>query len=313
MENDKLLELLATDKKRMGSAISISEAHDLQNAWLVSDLSVDVQERDYELSTANTELYKTFVRESDPQLGLVNNDGVKYAIVDYSADEKKLNLVARKTRYSVVQFTWDQLKSEPETRATMLKQIYSASHTSPRIAFPSIMVLHVILLTADDRFVITQRKGAVIHSGTWQITMSEQVDEGDFEHPRPVENALRRGLKEELRLDAQSHYKMLSCRILSLFLEAHLPNIALCAVTKLDIDYQELVRVAQGSANDGEKTANTSNVPLLPEEIRALDYVKPDGLLAEIKGESGRKYHPDTGYMLRMAYNWYFGKDIEKF
>ncbi|MBI5959051.1 MAG: toll/interleukin-1 receptor domain-containing protein [Chloroflexi bacterium] len=307
---DSFLESLNLTGKRAWSAISIYEAPDLTHGWLISDVSVDFDNEIFVKPNEYEEAYLEFFKKNKDRLGL-EFDGAKYSIVDFLPVGKRLHIKIQETKFSVVEFYWDKLRKEVEARKRFIRRIYDASDDELRVTFANIFVLHIIVFTQDDLFLITQRKKG-IHRGTWQFSISEQVDEGDFSSKgsNPLEICFKRGLIEELALREDQHYKVSSFRILSLFLESHLPNIALCAFVKLDIDHNQLDRILKAHTTENVSSHDYLEPHVLEQEIRGYSYLEPKQLSTEISG-GARKYHPDTGYLMRIAFNRYFGRDVE--
>jgi hypothetical protein len=157
---------------------------------------------------------------------------------------------------------------------------------SEQIEFPNAFCLHLIIVTADGRLLLTKRSDRLRYNpGVWSLSVEEQMSEQDITHqPRRIMREWAgRLLDEELGLPPDDVAET-DIRILSVFIEADILNCSLAAVAYLPLRSSDLETVLYaGMMKDGEIV----DFVLVPEA----------DLIQELKRPS-REYHTSSQYRM---------------
>ena len=157
------------------------------------------------------------------------------------------------------------------------------------ILFPHSLCMHVIVVTEDDKVLITKRSPKVIYfPGTWSCSIEEQLAPQDLQESpnRIVLKWFKRLLQEELGLGSET-YNENNLRILSVFLESDILSISICAHVVLDISSNELNQILK-------------SLPRTDYEFTEWTFLTHKELLKELF-QPTRPYHPTSGYRMLMA------------
>ncbi len=324
---DPLLESYATvwDRKPVGSAISMVEML-LRGGWILSrerstiDVRLDKDPPIFELLTSNPELLNEYCTRQE-MAGRQNFP--KYSITRVFLTGGNLNLRLKHIHYFDAEYSWEKLRSDG-TRKLLIHKMLDNPKLS--IDFANVLVFHIVVQTSDDYLLLVQRSKDGIYSHSWQLTISEHVSESkDFGSGNMVahlNNCVISALVFGLKPLEEKHCERDSFRILSVFLESQLPNVGLCTYVKLKITRVELDGLFK-HRTDNPIQVKYLTVEELPETIMDLEYVPPkeeavsadkdkDDYYLQSRKKKDGKYHPDTGYLMRMAYNYRKQKDIDQ-
>ncbi len=166
--------------------------------------------------------------------------------------------------------------------------IVQAVRDTLRIAFPNSFCLHAALITSDSKLLRTRRSPKVeYHPNSWSVSVEEQLAPDDF-RPNGKTSCLtwgKRLLREELGLERGS-YQVDQFTGQSIFLEADVLNVSLCAVCRLAVSASELEVILRGK-------------PRKDHEFTEWDFLdlSAAALLGELKSPT-KQYHPSSGYRL---------------
>ncbi len=167
-------------------------------------------------------------------------------------DAPSLSLEVRPTKYSHVQFYRDNIAANSSEKTDLIEDLVRGSLQAK---FPHSLCMHMVVLTSDNRLLLTQRSPKVAYSPqTWSASVEEQLSRDDFAGgPEGIAfNWAARLLAEELGI-AHDSYHPDDLRLLSVFLEADILNIAICVYADLRIEESELTaRIQAGVRPDYE-------------------------------------------------------------
>ena len=164
------------------------------------------------------------------------------------------------------------------------------------IDFPHPLCMQLILVTRDDKVLITKRAPKVAYfPGTWSCSVEEQLSLQDVEGgpDNVLQRWFERLLKEELGLGSETYTKE-NLRVLSVFLESEILAVSICAHAVVDLSSKELSQILEG-------------LPRTDYEFSEWDFLSHEELLDELF-HSSRPYHPTSGYRMLMALIKRFGE-----
>lgn len=187
-------------------------------------------------------------------------------------DRYTLELRTREVKYSQIQYTVNVLSKEENRLNDYIDNILSNKEIS--IDFAHVISLCILVLSNEDEILLARRYSRLrYYPGQWQASISEQFEIKDlFEtrydpvtdeevidrnKPKPehsvIPGFIKRALEEELNIHTErdgkiDDYKVDDARILSLFLEAGILSIGICACIKLDIPSSKVLEIARDHA-----------------------------------------------------------------
>ena len=271
-----------------GEALSLQQHPNLREGWPLAKIEVRISEsepfalpRKYELP------YEQYFERCCEEKGF-QDDGEKFMLVRNPAaftDAPSLVLEVRPTRYSQAQFYHDSVAMSPAEKGELIEDLVRGSLQA---RFSHSLCMHMVVVTTDNRLLLTERSPKVEYARlTWSVSVEEQMSREDLTqgHRNVALNWASRLLKEELGLHEDSYHPD-NLRLLSVFLEADILNIALCVYAELQIGESELRTRLQGSARPDY-------------EFGGFDFLDLDRetLLRELLMPT-RPYHPTSGLRL---------------
>lgn len=291
-----------------GIALSLQDCPDLQQGWRLSEkeklLEVEMKRSEngpFEMPETYRGLYQEYFSQHYEEKGFFH-DGEKFMLENNPVaftDQFPLRLRITPCRYSEAMFYWDYVyKKFPQEREALINALIDRPHDGRIPAFPQMFVLHLIVITSDDKILLTQRVPRVIHSPKkWSCSIEEQFARKDLESNSgsSILNLYRRILWEEIGLQEEKEdYHSDNLRVLSVFLESEIVNIALCGYAKLNLDSNTL--------------KDRLKEPPVDLEFERWDFIKlsKEVLLQELLNPS-RDHHPTTGYRLLLTFINQFG------
>jgi len=201
----------------------------------------------------------------------------------------KIYLYVRPVKYSQGLFFQERFLKDAGVIAKNLKDL-ADEHRAP---FPSILCLHMVIITQDERVVVVRRAPTLhYYPGKYAATIEEQLHpKKDFEavgadRIMSVEAWVRRALEEEFSL-SDHHFAPEDARILSVFLEHTIMNLSLCALVRIKLDASSL------------RAHLASNLRSDYEFDRTL-FFSSDEALSEVVSPS-LAHHPTSRYRMLMA------------
>lgn len=220
-------------------ALSLQVCPFIVDGWSITDVRIDLQQGEYRLPAELVPQYRTFAKAHAGDDWMAD-DRTRYMLVRNPAsftDCPKLSLLVRKTCTSVGKFTSERLTGDEHDREEMLREAV----TEGDIRFPHRLCLQLVVVTSDDKVLITQRSHKVdCYRGQWSCSLEEQMDAADL-RPPPKERLLawaRRALEEELGLYADQQptpYVDDNIKLLSVFIEGNNMNVSLCGYARLEL------------------------------------------------------------------------------
>jgi len=229
-----------------------------------------------------------------------NFDGDKFMLINRPvafSDSPKVILKLQKTKWSMLQFFWHKMMDENKR-----KEYINDFFDKETINFPNSFCLHLIVMTSDNKILITENIPTKNDKQGWSITLGEQIAYKDIENGSEdcAAKWVERAMKEELHILPSTEggdYDLTDVRFLAVNLEADLPNFAICCIVKLLINHVELKnRLCKHSRIDYEFS-----------RIDFLDLDDDD--VPKQMLEPSRIYHPSS--MIRMAYAYIYCRGID--
>jgi pyrimidine deaminase RibD-like protein len=273
-----------------GEALSLQQHPNIREGWPLAKVEIRIAEaepfplpRQYELH------YERYFERCYEERGF-QDDGEKFMLIQNPVaftDAPSLVLKVRPTRYSCVQFYRDTVAPSPTEKGELIEDLVRGSLQT---GFPHSFCMHMMIVTSDNRLLLTKRSPKVAYAPqTWSASAEEQLSREDLEggSENAALNWASRLLKEELGLPPDSFHPD-NLRLLSVFLEADILNISVCAYAGLHTKASELETKLRGSSRPDY-------------EFSRLDFLDLDrkSLLRELFAPA-RHYHPTSG--LRILY-----------
>jgi pyrimidine deaminase RibD-like protein len=309
--------------------LTVRKCPNIQGGWSLSEVRVEFQQQRFEIPNEYRGLYDLYFQvlrddkrfyNDRPKVMLCQNP---WAVDDTST----LTLNLRETLYSHVQFYKDIVSATPVRRKEILDKINVAGRMMPerrdqlllgiekfavehaneperlirtlmnsdrRLAlFPHAFCFHVIVVTSDDKLLLTRRvPESEYRANTWSCSIEEHMAITDV--ASTSEGALmrwaQRAMFEELGL-TEAHYDAQALRLLAVFLETDILNISLCLHARLSVSREVLDVILSGNPRVDSEMTSWIYLPYDDEEL----------MYEILFGASDRSYHPTARYRLLMA------------
>lgn len=267
-------------------ALSLQTCPELNRGWLMSETKLVHNTTRFTLPDKFQQTYKEYFNKYYEEKRFFDN-GVKYMVTRNPiafSDSTTLVLHTQETLYSEVKFYGDYVATIVPERDSLIRETISG-----HVRFPHSLCMHMIVVTQDDKILLTKRSEKVAFSpGTWSCSVEEQLSPDDFlasEHS-PIMNWARRFLKEELGFGSEE-YDVTNLRVLSVFLESEILNVSLCTHVVLNTHSSELDKILQA-------------LPRKDYEFTDWTFVSHEELMGELF-QPRRAYHPTSGYRILMG------------
>jgi isopentenyldiphosphate isomerase len=266
----------------IGSALTIQQTPDLLEGWSIENVELKYDCKEFTLPKKLEASFKAYYDENYLAKGFVD-DGVKYMLINNPTsftDSKSLVLELQKCRYSQVQFYKDVVSVNERDN-----YIQSVLHDLS-VSFPHSLCLHLVLVTSDNKILITRRAGKVRYSPhTWSVSMEEQLDKDDFKdgNNKVMHRWLKRLLLEETGVE-EENVNISNFKLLSVFLESEIMNCSLCGIVKLDLHSEILDKILKVK-------------PKSDQEFSAWDFLSCNQLKSEFLIPT-KELHPTSNYRM---------------
>jgi len=283
-----------------GDALSLQTCPELSRGWELATVRLEHDTTRFPLPNRYLSAYKDYFERYKEEKRFFN-DGVKYMIVKNPiafSDSTHLVLHTRETRYSEVQFYRDNVATLASERDALIAKAISGN-----IEFPHSLCMHLVVVTSDDKVLLTKRSDKVAYyPAMWSCSVEEQLasQDMDSDKQRAMSRWGDRFLLEELGLRNEV-YNANNFRILSVFLETDSLNISLCAHVVLNVHSNELGQILRG-------------LPRTDYEFTDWVLLSHEELLTELFDPT-RPHHPTTAYRMLLALIRRYGEPVvaEKF
>jgi pyrimidine deaminase RibD-like protein len=317
--NDALSMLLCPDIKQGWKASQIRVLHD--------PTPLAVNERDAELYELYRKVFyeKKGFENDNPKVMLtrhawdtsdagslkLHTGRTKYSYIQFykdivsATDERRARLLDEieqlhdgneAERRSLVQGIHDSTQLHSQRVEELMARFIGPSDKT--LEFPHALCLHIAVATKDGKLLITCRAPqSEYRPSTWSCSLEEHMAVPDLNlaHDGTVQDGAvlrwaQRALREEFGLQKET-YDSANVRILSLFLESDILNIALCCWVKLNIDSRTLAAILRG-------------VPHVDDEMTAwdfLDYSEPTLISEILWARQVTSYHPTSQFRMLMT------------
>lgn len=286
-----------------GDDLTLQICPTLRDGWPLSKVEIHHDDSKwFQLPKRYRTPYKSYFTENYDSLGFYE-DGEKFMLMRNPiafSDAPTLKLRTIRCRYSQTCYYNDNITT---IAARLNPLIHELVKGSLDVKFPHTLCMHMIVVTNDNKILITKRSPKVYwNPKTWSCSIEEQLARSDFENgPKmALQKWSIRMLDEELGVDKEA-YNTDNLRLLSVFLETDCLGISLCVYAELNINSATLDSIIKGHPRTDDEFT----------EWTFLDF-KPAVLLKELIRPT-REYHPSTDYRMLMALLKQFGtKELKK-
>lgn len=282
---ETIVEPFAREALAWGPDVTLQLAPDLQTGWPVDDVEILYDGTVFTLPSGENTGYTAYVR-GDPER--FKQDGIKYMLARNPtafSDAPRLTLEVWQTKFSVIRYFQENVSTIKPQREAFLEQAIGNGD----IRFPSSLCMHAVVITKDNRLLVTKRSPKVEYSpGTWSVSVEEQLSTDDFRLgvKGVVKRWVRRFLLEELAIQ-ETDYDIRNLRLLSVFIEVDVMNCSVAAALRINLRSTELNAILEAvPRTDYEFT-----------EWRFLSYQE----VAEELRTPTLVHHPTSGYRILLA------------
>ena len=269
-------------------SITLQKCPEIELGWAPSQLIIDHRATLFALPAQIEEPYHEFLEtEFTPRLGADGKTVMLREVPIAWTDVPTMVLKTEENLYSFSQFYWHHVAHNARWHEDTLFQVLDAENSA--VPFAHNLCLHLVVLTNDDKALLTKRSTRVASDqGTWSCSIEENLKPTDLHGERSgaVLRWMKRAILEELALN-DTYYDESNLKILSIFLESEKPNISVAGLVTLNIDAQELRTLLR-------------TLPRNDYEFTTDDYLSIKELARELTNPS-RYYHPTSGYRILMA------------
>jgi len=265
------------DAISIDSVLTLQSCPNLNQGWALDEIAWEHQPTIFISSDEQT--VGAYGEDDNLKVMLINNPSA-------FTDTTRLNIKTQMTLFSYIRRYQEQIKCNLDLREKLIEDLIRKGI----ISFPHSLCVHIIIVTQDDKVLFTKRSPkTAYYPGRWSCSIEEQINVADLKDD-PIEACVKRALEEELGLD-NTFYAKGCIRVLSVFLEADIMNIAFCVIVYLNIQAQGL--------DDIIKSMPRADYEFIESDY--LDFRKlPKAIIKEF--EQFTPYHPTTRYRMLMAF-----------
>lgn len=264
----------------------------LHRGWLITEVQIRHSTTRYSIPQEYKQAYQEYLEKYFAEKRFFD-DTVKIMLIRNPiafSDSPTLILETQESLYSQIQFYRENVAVLTSKRDVYIRKAIEELC----IDFPHSLCMHAIIVTQDDKVLLTKRAPKVAYfPGTWSCSVEEQLSLQDVQEEKPVQKWLERLLKEELGLGTEMYNKD-NLRVLSVFLESDILAVSLCAHVVLDLSSKELNVILE-------------SLPRTDYEFSEWDFLSYEELLNELF-HPNRVYHPTSRYRMLLALIRRFGE-----
>jgi isopentenyldiphosphate isomerase len=268
-------------------ALSLQTCPVLSRGWWASEIRLNHSTTRFSLPKEYGRHYQEYFKRYYQEKRFFD-DGTKIMLMRNPvafSDSPTLVLETKEALFSQIQFYRDNVAVLTSKRDEHIRKVVDELS----VLFPHPLCMHVVVVTKDDKVLITKRSPKVIYfPGTWSCSIEEQLSPQDLQRDpnRTVLKWFERSLWEELGLDSETYNKD-NLRVLSVFLESDILSISVCAHAVLDIESAELNQILKC-------------LPRTDYEFTEWEFLTHEELLNELFNAT-RPYHPTSRYRILLA------------
>jgi hypothetical protein len=274
-----------------GTSLTLQSCPELHLGWQIRTVQIEHDSTKHSISGEIGENYKDYLATEFRHR--YTDDKTRLMLIENPAafsDSPTLRLRVRETTWSQVQFYQRRVFSNPNQRDRHIEKVFGGE-----IDFPNSLCLHVVVASQDGYLLRTQASHKVAYyPEQWAVSIGEQLDLSDLVGPHEsfALNWVNRALWEELGIAGEG-VRPENIRVMALFLEGEIVNVALATVAILKYDKSEL-------------NAIIDKHPRTDYEFQNWDFMSWDEIPKELIRPS-RLYHPSTGIRMFYAGLYKFG------
>ena len=202
-------------------------------------------------------------------------------------DDYKVSIKLKRVKWSQLQFFWNKVIDNDERRKKYIDDFYESN----KIHHPNSFCLHLVIITSDDKLLITENSSnkSNDYANTWAFSIGEQIDKEDVKDTQK-DCALawvERALHEELAI-TNEEYSANEVDFISIDLEGDIVNFAFVCTVKLLINSEEIKN----------KLCSENRID---NEFKHIDFLNFNDIPMEVI-KSERVYHPSSSIRMLYAY-----------
>lgn len=269
-------------------SLTLQKCPEMEHGWLPSEIEIEHKNTQFRLPSDLENAYKDYFEQSFRKEHGEDPHPTTVMLVEKPVawtDRTRLLLRTKLNFYSYSQFYWHRVILDIDRYNPMITDLYERGD----ISFPHNLCMHLVVLTKDDKVLLTLRSKKVgSDQGTWSCSVEENLRPGDLRGERKATfmRWMSRAIFEELGVNSHC-YTENNLRILSVFLEANRMNISMVGLVSLDLNQEELSKIiASLPRNDYEFT----DYEFMGLQEMARQLVHPT-----------RNYHPTSRYRMLMT------------
>ena len=268
-----------------GTSFSLADCPKLQDGWELAKVEVRYDGSYFCVPQHLEARYKRYIVENYETKRFFD-DADKFMLVKNPiafSDSPTIVLHVMKTKYSLSHFYRDELTITQSERDKLLAELMQGS-----VNFAHSLCMHSIVVTKDDRVLLTKRSPKVAYyPNTWSASVEEQL--AAIDEPESAGAVLRwakRFLREELSLFGDG-YSDKNLRMLSVFIEGRFLNCSLATQFRLELTSSEVSSILEAK-------------PRTDYEFTDWAFLSFSELISELKYPK-RVLHPTSGYRILLA------------
>jgi isopentenyldiphosphate isomerase len=279
---DPIIKPFSNQRIAWGKSLTLLQVPEISEGWPANEVKFNFKNDFFNLPLADQENFAAFYTKNEVSF---KHDGIKYMLkkkpVSFT-DAPSLTLDVQSCKFSQIQYYRNEIVPQSNEQNDLMEKTFLKNI----ITFPHSLCLHLVVITADEKILLTKRSKEVsYYPEHWSASLEEQLHEKDFldNSNSVLSSCLKRLFEEEVGL-AENKYTPNALKILSVFVEADIMSISLCGSIRLNIGASELTNII-------------NFMPRKDNEFNEFELMSFDDIIKELKF-SPRKLHPSAGYRL---------------
>jgi len=270
--------------------VVLQRCPDMAEGWKTSDITLNDDTIMYSMPESLSHRYEEYVTtEFVPRFGERDNSTVMLRKVPVAfTDRPGLTLETGRNRYSYSTFFWHRILGDADVHSRFQRDLLERQV----IQVPHNLCLHLVVVTSDQRALLTRRAFKTeVSAGKWSCSIEENLSLGDLGSGTddPMAAWVARALHEELALERGRHFSTENVRFLAVFAEGEKLNISMAALARVDLSSDELREYI-------------ATMPKKDEEFDRIDFLSTAEMLSELHRPIRQQvYHASSRLRMLLA------------